>query len=107
MYFQILSDGTHLRPMNRIERFKVNRAGRLVVHKTIRSDEGVYRCLSQSISTDDESPLVATDIGAMRLHVVPSTILFPSLVRNVEAVEGSMWSHPCTPEVKVLTKAAF
>ena len=95
--------------MNRIERFKVNRAGRLVVHKTIRSDEGVYRCLSQSISTDEatESPLVATDIGAMRLHVVPSTILLPSLVRNVEAVEGSMWSHPCTPEVKVLTKTAF
>ena len=89
--------------MNRIDRFKVNRGGRLIIQGASRRDEGVYRCLSQSIATEIQHPQFAADIGSLRLHVIPSVTLFPSLVRNINAEDGSSWIHPCNTEVMCFT----
>ena len=91
-----------LRRGNRLNRLRVtSRGGRLIIHRSSKDDEGIYRCLSQAMQRKNGSLHVAEDIGALRLYIIPFSAkpLFPHLVQNISVEKGVNWSHPCNAEV--------
>ncbi|XP_076804688.1 matrix-remodeling-associated protein 5-like isoform X1 [Clavelina lepadiformis] len=90
----VLPDNTMVRPNSRSGRFKVFGNGRLLIRQVMKTDSGVYRCLSQSVTPGGS---MTEDIGSLFLHVVKDE----GDVSNAQLVTlpvGSEWTSNCTAE---------
>ena len=84
-----------VRPNSRSGRFKVFGNGRLLIRQVMKTDSGVYRCLSQSVTPGGS---MTEDIGSLFLHVVKDEGDV-STAKLVTLPVGSEWTSNCTAEV--------